>query len=101
MRFFSIAARSQATFRVLVGVGAFALATCCQAGSPHLAPKLTPAGPDPRTSQIAPFAGHANHSLTQPTFRWGWFGAEHFYPRVQWHRDYNGDVVRWSTQRRY
>jgi hypothetical protein len=101
MRFYSTAPAVLAAVRVLVLAGGVSVAASCSAGPPQLAPRLTPAGPDPRTSQIAPFAGHANHSLTQPTFRWGWFGAEHFYPRVQWHRDYNGDVVRWSTQRRY
>lgn len=101
MRISSTVFRMLAMVRVLTGVALIGVAASCDAGSPPMGPKLTPAGPDPQTSQIAPFAGHANHSLTQPTFRWGWFGAEHFYPRVQWHRDYNGDVVRWSTQRRY
>ncbi|MGL4514935.1 MAG: hypothetical protein ACRCT8_17760 [Lacipirellulaceae bacterium] len=88
-------------------VGAVLLVSAsCPAAGPHrpphnLAPKQTPAGHDPVTSRIAPYAGHANHSLAQPTFRWGWFGAEHFYPEVQWHRDYNGEVVRWTKQRRY
>jgi hypothetical protein len=33
--------------------------------------------------------------------RWGWFGAEHYYPRVLWHRGYYGDRCRWSYRRRY
>jgi len=49
----------------------------------------------------APYAGHYNHAHVAPTFRWGWFGAERFHPRVQWHRDYNGELMRWSTHSRY
>ncbi|HEY3391172.1 MAG TPA: hypothetical protein VGK58_00585 [Lacipirellulaceae bacterium] len=33
--------------------------------------------------------------------RWGWFGAEHYYPRVLWHRGYYGDRCRWSYRRGY
>jgi hypothetical protein len=28
------------------------------------------------------------------TYRWGWFGAEHYYPRVFWHHGYYGDCCR-------
>ena len=49
----------------------------------------------------APYAGRVNHAHHSPTYRWGWFGAEHFYPSVKWHRGYNGDHFRWSRQRRY
>lgn len=51
--------------------------------------------------RIAPYAGHYGHTQQSPSFRWGWFGAEHFYPQVRWHEGYNGDLVRWSNQRRY
>ncbi len=50
---------------------------------------------------VAPYAGHVNHAHQSPTFRWGWFGAEQHYPRVHWHQGYNGDLMRWSEQRRY
>ncbi len=50
---------------------------------------------------VAPYAGHVNHAHRVPTFRWGWFGAEHHHPRVHWHQGYNGDLVRWAEQRRY
>lgn len=49
----------------------------------------------------APYAGLVNHAHVAPPFQWGWFGAEHHYPRVAWHRDYNGELVRWSVARRY
>lgn len=55
----------------------------------------------PNHPDIAPYAGHYNQSQTEGTFRWGWFGAEHFYPQVRWHKGYNGEVYRWSHQRRY
>lgn len=48
-----------------------------------------------------PYAGYTNHAHLAPAFRWGWFGAERHNPQVSWHRDYNGEVVRWSRQRRY
>lgn len=60
-----------------------------------------PARPQVTATYAAPYAGHYNHAQLNPQFRWGWFGAEHFYPRVQWHRDYNGELMRWSQQRRY
>ena len=37
----------------------------------------------------------------KPSYRWGWFGAEHYYPRVLWHRGYNNDCCRWSYRRGY
>lgn len=52
-------------------------------------------------SYAAPYAGQINHAHTAPSYRWGWFGAEHFYPSVQWHRGYYGNKLRWSKQRRY
>jgi len=49
----------------------------------------------------APYAGPINHAHAAPQFQWGWFGAQQFYPQVGWHRDYNGELMRWSTNRRY
>lgn len=55
----------------------------------------------PSHPQIAPYAGHYGQGQTSGTFRWGWFGSEHFYPQVRWHAGYNREVYRWSHQRRY
>ena len=82
--------------RQLAAVAVLSVASACLAQHPAV-PMARPA----IEQKIAPYAGHYNHAHQSPTFRWGWFGAEHFYPRVQWHRDYNGEVVRWSQQRRY
>lgn len=30
------------------------------------------------------------------TYRWGWFGAERYYPRSTSHRGYNGDRRQWA-----
>jgi hypothetical protein len=49
----------------------------------------------------APYAGQPNHAHVAPPFQWGSFGAEHHYPRVNWHRDYNGELMRWAVLRRY
>ena len=35
------------------------------------------------------------------TYRWGWFGAERYYPRVGWRSDYNGDCVRFAYRYGY
>ena len=65
---------------------------------PAYQPYWLDSGDDPR---IAPYSGHTNQAHRSPTFRWGWFGAEHHYPRVHWHNTYVDDRIRWSTQRRY
>lgn len=57
--------------------------------------------PSPYTHSAAPYAGRVNHAHLAPQFRWGWFGAERYHPRVAWHRDYNGEVMRWAEHRRY
>jgi hypothetical protein len=49
----------------------------------------------------APYMGPVNHAHTAPPFQWGAFGAQHHYPQVYWHRDYNGELMRWSMLRRY
>jgi hypothetical protein len=59
--------------------------------------------------------GNAPHPITSPAreggwyhygfprqpHRWGWFGAEHYYPRVLWHRGYYGDHYRLCYRRGY
>lgn len=35
------------------------------------------------------------------TYRWGWFGVEHYYPTVLWHHGYNGGSVRWAYRQGY
>lgn len=68
----------------------------------HAAPTTAAAtAPAPNYCPPAPYGPYVNHAHVAPPFQWGWFGAEHFYPRVSWGRDYNGDVLRWSKQRRY
>lgn len=76
----------------LVGGLVFTLAAAGAASA------AAPCAPSPYP---APYAGPTNHAHTATPFRWGWFGAEHYYPQVGWHRDYNGDLMRWSTWRRY
>ena len=45
---------------------------------------------------IAPPGGWYGYGFPVKSYRWGWFGAEHYYPRVLWHHGYNGDHYRWS-----
>jgi len=35
------------------------------------------------------------------TYRWGWFGASRYSPRVTWGRGYYGDKLRWAYRRGY
>lgn len=91
--------------RLATGVLATALAGTITAGTLAGGPMrpTTPAIPPRVVSPyaVAPYAGYINHAHTRPAFHWGSFGAERHYPRVQWGRDYNGEMVRWSLQRRY
>jgi hypothetical protein len=36
-----------------------------------------------------------------PTYKWGWFGAKHYYPRTHAHRGYYGDYWQWSYRHGY
>lgn len=57
--------------------------------------------PPSAPAEPAPFAGQHNYGTEHQAFRWGWFGAEHFYPTQSTHRETTGDVMRWSRWRRY
>jgi hypothetical protein len=50
---------------------------------------------------IAPTGGSYAYGFPVQSHRWGWFGAEHYYPRVLWHRGYYGDRYRWCYRRGY
>jgi len=50
---------------------------------------------------IAPPNGAYRYGFPVETYRWGWFGAERYYPYVVWHRGYNRDCVRWGYRRGY
>ena len=43
--------------------------------------------------------GWYRYGFPAQAHRWGSFGAEHYYPRVLWHRSYYGDRCRWSYRR--
>ncbi len=40
--------------------------------------------------------GWYGYGFPVETYRWGWFGVEHYYPTVLWHKGYNGDTLRWA-----
>lgn len=48
-----------------------------------------------------PSAGAYRYGFPVESYRWGWFGASHYYPRVIWHRGYNGEATRWAYRRGY
>ena len=45
--------------------------------------------------------GWYGYGFPVSSYRWGWFGAERYYPRVVWHNDNQGHCVRWSYRQGY
>ena len=54
-----------------------------------------------RPGPYPPKGGWYGYGFPVSTYRWGWFGAEHYYPRVGWHSDYNGDCIRFAYRYGY
>ena len=54
-----------------------------------------------RPGPYPPKDGWYGYGFPVSTYRWGWFGAERYYPRVGWRTDYNGDCVRWAYRYGY
>jgi hypothetical protein len=48
-----------------------------------------------------PAGGWYGYGFPVSTFRWGWFGAAHYYPTVFWHHGYYGDCCRYGYRRGY
>ena len=55
--------------------------------------------------QIEPTSARAGgwygYGFPVETYRWGWFGVEHYYPTELWHTGYNGDTLRWTYRQGY
>jgi hypothetical protein len=45
---------------------------------------------------ISPATGWYHYGFPVSTYRWGWFGAEHYYPTVFWHHGYYDDCCRFG-----
>lgn len=54
-----------------------------------------------RPGPYPPAGGWYGYGFPVTTYRWGWFGAERYYPRVGWRNDYNGDCIRWAYRYGY
>ena len=68
---------------------------------PRLAPPMsTSAVPQPyyQPAPVQPFPCQ-QEPFAQPTFRWGWFGAERYHARAKWHYDYQRSAMRWKYYR--
>ena len=50
---------------------------------------------------VEPAGGWYGYGFPVSTFRWGWFGAAHYYPTVFWHDGYYGDCCRYAYRRGY
>lgn len=46
-------------------------------------------------------SGWYGYGFPVSSYRWGWFGAERYYPRVTWHCGYYGDSIRWAYRHGY
>jgi hypothetical protein len=58
-------------------------------------------GQSVRPGPYPPKGGWYGYGFPVSTYRWGWFGAERYYPRVGWRSDYNGDCVRFGYRYGY
>jgi hypothetical protein len=45
---------------------------------------------------ISPATESYHYGFPVSTYRWGWFGAEHYYPTVLWHHGYYDEYCRWG-----
>lgn len=54
-----------------------------------------------RPGPYPPKEGWYGYGFPVTTYRWGWFGAERYYPRVGCHSGYNGDRMRWAYRYGY
>jgi hypothetical protein len=56
-----------------------------------------------RRVPYAPLAEAPRYAYGFPvsTYRWGWFGARHYYPRTTSHRGFYGDYWQWAYRRGY
>jgi hypothetical protein len=45
---------------------------------------------------ISPATPWYHYGFPVSTYRWGWFGAEHYYPTVWWGHGYYGDCCRYG-----
>ncbi|MGD9632588.1 MAG: hypothetical protein AB7G28_06805 [Pirellulales bacterium] len=54
-----------------------------------------------RPGPYPPAGGWYGYGFPVSTYRWGWFGAERYYPRVGWRNNYNNDCIRWAYRYGY
>src|SRR6185295_14628157 len=52
-------------------------------------------------TSVEPAGGWYGYGFPVSTFRWGWFGAAHYYPTVFWHDGYYGECCRYGYRRGY
>jgi hypothetical protein len=50
----------------------------------------------PAPGLISPATPWYHYGFPVSTYRWGWFGAEHYYPTVWWHHGYYDDCCRFG-----
>jgi hypothetical protein len=60
-----------------------------------------PTRPLGAAKSVEPAGGWYGYGFPVSTFRWGWFGAAHYYPSVWWHDGYYGDCCRYAYRRGY
>jgi hypothetical protein len=116
--------RAVSTVGTLLVVGAFlAIHGVCHAADGGDAPPQMAPGPEIRSGgvieesyvyhrqspahatgaarSVEPAGGWYGYGFPVSTFRWGWFGAAHYYPTHFWHDGYYGDCCRYGYRRGY
>ena len=104
--------RASAVLTWLFVVGVFAnAADVCRAMDTDDAPPPLPLRAEIRSGGVIeesyayhrqqPARGWSGYGFPVSTFRWGWFGAAHYYPTVFWHDGYYGDCCRYAYRRGY
>lgn len=116
--------RAAAAMRALAAIGLLSIAgrACLAADEGDLPPQL-PLRPEIRSGgvigesyvyhrqqparmtgtarSVEPAGGWYGYGFPVSTFRWGWFGATHYYPTHFWHDGYYGDCCRYGYRRGY
>jgi hypothetical protein len=64
----------------------------------HATPYHPIPSPEPN---IMPANGAYGYGFPVTTYRWGWFGADRYSPRVQWFKGYYNDCVRCAYRQGY
>lgn len=99
--------RATSTFGALIILGTLSIAAAQEIRTggvleeSYAYHRQQPLGTAGAARSIEPAGGWYGYGFPVSTFRWGWFGAAHYYPTVCWHEGYYGDCCRYAYRRGY